>query len=78
MINESGTMTGGGGKARGGRICLGNAPPRPVDTKMAEAELAQAEAELQSSLQVRDCHALPLLQLCPAMKRTKLSDPVAR
>jgi hypothetical protein len=52
MINESGTMTGGGGKPRGGRICLGNAPPKAVDTKTAEAELAQAETELKTSAQV--------------------------
>lgn len=52
MINESGTMTGGGGKPRGGRICLGNAPPKAVDTKTAQAELAQAETELKTSVQV--------------------------
>eukprot|EP00884_Botryococcus_braunii_P019465 jgi/Botrbrau1/6201/Bobra.0344s0041.1 len=51
MINESGTMTGGGGKPRGGRICLGNAPPKAVDTKTAQMELAQAETELKTSVQ---------------------------
>jgi len=41
MINESGTMTGGGGKPRGGRMCLGSAAPRPLDTREAAAALCQ-------------------------------------
>ena len=52
MINESGTMSGGGGKPRGGRMCLGNAAPRTLDTQAATAELAQAEQELGASQQV--------------------------
>jgi hypothetical protein len=39
-------MSGGGGKPRGGRICLGSAAPRSVDTKAAGKELERAEAEL--------------------------------
>jgi structural maintenance of chromosome 4 len=39
-------MSGGGGKPRGGRICLGNAAPRSVDTKAASKELEAAEAQL--------------------------------
>lgn len=55
MINESGTMSGGGGKPRGGRMCLGNAAPRTLDTQAATAELAQAEQELGASQQVDHC-----------------------
>lgn len=39
MINESGTMTGGGGKPRGGRMCIGSGAPKSVDPRAAEAEL---------------------------------------
>ncbi|KAK9829009.1 hypothetical protein WJX72_003379 [[Myrmecia] bisecta] len=49
MINESGTMSGGGGKPRGGRMCLGTAAPRTLDTKAAAAELATAEKEMNAS-----------------------------
>ncbi|PSC72157.1 structural maintenance of chromosomes 4 [Micractinium conductrix] len=49
MINESGTMTGGGGKPRGGRMLLGSAAPRAVDGRAAAAELQTAEAELNAS-----------------------------
>ena len=52
MINESGTMTGGGGKPRGGRMCLGSAAPRPLDTREAAAALATAEQELTAGTQV--------------------------
>ena len=52
MINESGTMTGGGGRARGGRICVGSAAPQSLDTQEAAAELARAEAEFDTSKQV--------------------------
>ena len=45
-------MTGGGDKPRGGRICLGTAAPRAVDTRQAAAELATAEQELASQSQV--------------------------
>lgn len=55
MINETGTMTGGGGKTRGGKICLGSAAPRALDTREAAAELAVAEGELAASTQVRLC-----------------------
>ena len=51
MINESGTMSGGGGKPRGGRMCIGSAAPKPVDGKAAAAELAAAELELNASMQ---------------------------
>ena len=53
MINETGTMTGGGGKPRGGKICLGSAAPRALDMREAAAELAVAEGELAASTQVR-------------------------
>eukprot|EP00887_Chlorella_sp_A99_P001225 scaffold14.g1225.t1 len=47
LIEQSGTMSGGGGKPRGGRMCLGSAAPRPApDARAAAAELAAAEAEL--------------------------------
>lgn len=47
LIAESGTMSGGGGKPRGGRICLGKQAPKSVDTRAAAAELERAEAELK-------------------------------
>lgn len=49
MINESGTMTGGGGKPRGGRMCLGSAAPKAADPRAAAAELQAAEEELAAS-----------------------------
>ena len=50
MINESGTMSGGGGKPRGGRMCLGNAAPKTaVDAKQAAEELQAAEQVLNDS-----------------------------
>ena len=49
MINESGTMTGGGGKPRGGRMCIGSQAPRGVDSRAAAQELAAAEQELLAS-----------------------------
>ena len=52
MINESGTMSGGGGKPRGGRMCVGQAAPRNVDARAAAAELQAAEQELEGSVQV--------------------------
>ena len=52
MINESGTMSGGGGKPRGGRMCLGKAMPRSLDTQAAAAELQSAEQELSTNVQV--------------------------
>lgn len=52
MINESGTMSGGGGKPKGGRMCLGKAALCSMDTQTATAELRVAEQELESSAQV--------------------------
>jgi len=52
MINETGTMTGGGGKPRGGKMCLGSAAPKSADTKQAAAELAHSETEFTASKQV--------------------------
>jgi structural maintenance of chromosome 4 len=52
MINESGTMSGGGGKPRGGRMCLGASVPKAaavVDAREAAAELKNAEAELAAA-----------------------------
>ena len=46
MINESGTMTGGGGKPRAGRMCLGSAAPCRADDKASASELISAEKEL--------------------------------
>ncbi len=53
MINESGTMSGGGGKPRGGRMCLGKAALASVDTQAAAAELQAAEQELEHGAQVQ-------------------------
>lgn len=49
MINESGTMSGGGGKPRGGRMRLGSAAPKAADPRAAAAELQAAEQELAAS-----------------------------
>lgn len=57
MINESGTMTGGGGKPRGGRICLGKAAPKTVDGAELEAALAADEQTLGQQLEVGHCSA---------------------
>ena len=46
MINESGTMSGGGGRPRGGRMCLGSQAPRAADASAAAAELEQAAKDL--------------------------------
>lgn len=44
---ETGTMSGGGGKPKGGLIRLGNAAPRhAADAKAAAKELAAAEGQL--------------------------------
>ncbi|GAB4818756.1 hypothetical protein N2152v2_005802 [Parachlorella kessleri] len=51
MINESGTMSGGGGKPRGGRMCVGQAAPKNVDARAAAAELQAAEQDLEGSVQ---------------------------
>jgi structural maintenance of chromosome 4 len=47
MINETGTMSGGGGKPRGGKMCLGSGAPKPVDARAAAVELEIAEVELE-------------------------------
>ena len=52
MINESGTISGGGGKPRGGRMCLGKSAARLVDTGTAKVELEAAEADLAACSQV--------------------------
>jgi len=46
VINESGTMTGGGGAPRGGRMTLGNRAPVQVNEKHAQADLRQDEEQL--------------------------------
>ena len=53
MINESGTMSGGGGKPRGGRMCLGKAALCSMDTQTAAAELQTAQQELDTGTQVQ-------------------------
>ncbi|KAL0027544.1 hypothetical protein WJX77_009918 [Trebouxia sp. C0004] len=51
MINESGTMSGGGGKPRGGRMCLGKAALASVDNQAVAADLQAAEQELEHGAQ---------------------------
>lgn len=53
---ETGTMSGGGGKPKGGLIKLGNAAPRyAADAKAAARELAAAEGQLaQVEAQLRE------------------------
>ena len=63
MINESGTMSGGGGKPRGGRMCLGKAALCSLDTQAVAAELQAAEQELDSGTQVHQC-LMGLKHLC--------------
>jgi len=70
MINETGTMTGGGGKPRGGKMCLGSAAPKTGDTKQAAAELAQSEEEFTVSKQVRHAWG-PLVGGVPSLGRLK-------
>ncbi|KAF8072407.1 SMC4 [Scenedesmus sp. PABB004] len=59
LIAESGTMSGGGGKPRGGLMRLGSAAPRPaVDAKAAAKELADAEGQLAAAeAQLRQARA---------------------
>lgn len=52
MINDSGTMTGGGGKPRGGRLRLGSGAPKPVDQRAAAVELEAAQKQEHASAQV--------------------------
>lgn len=50
LINDNGTMAGGGAKPKGGRMRLGNAPPQfttTADNKEATTELKNAEKELE-------------------------------
>jgi structural maintenance of chromosome 4 len=48
MINENGTMSGGGAKPRGGRMCLGKNPVvNVVDQRKAADEASKAEDELK-------------------------------
>ena len=68
MINESGTMSGGGGKPRGGRMCLGSQAPRAVDASTAAADLEQATRDLAACQKV--CVNLCTEVWCrPAQKR---------
>lgn len=48
MINESGTMTGGGGRPRSGRMCIGSQAPRSLDARAAAEELQLSEGELSA------------------------------
>lgn len=48
-------MTGGGGKARGGRMRLGSGAPKPLDNAVAAAELADAEKQEGANLKVLPC-----------------------
>ena len=64
MINESGTMSGGGGKPRGGRMCLGKEARRVVDTTTAQADLQAAEQQLADSSQVCSLHTEPAALQC--------------
>ena len=50
MINENGTMSGGGAKPRGGRLRLGNSAPKTTDGKEAVADLQAAEKQLEAAL----------------------------
>jgi len=68
MINESGTMTGGGGKPRGGRMCLGSAAPRPLDTREVAAALAAAEQELTAGTQVLAARSVSRCAAAPAAR----------
>ena len=57
LIAESGAMTGGGGRPRGGRMRVGNAAPTGLaaDAKVAEKELGVTErqmGELEQQLKV--------------------------
>ena len=63
MMNESGTMTGGGHKPKGGRLCLGSARPRAVDAKAAATELARATQQMEAGQQV--CWLLMLARRGP-------------
>ena len=66
MINEAGTLTGGGGKPRGGRMCLGTAAPRAIDSREAASELASAEQQLEQQMQVSPCTKNPIRPIVTA------------
>lgn len=59
MINENGTMSGGGAKPRGGRMCIGDkALVTSFDQDKAANEAKNAEKELEDlTRQVRDARA---------------------
>eukprot|EP00803_Ostreobium_quekettii_P005317 evm.model.scf_340.8 EVM.evm.TU.scf_340.8 scf_340:54597-68221(-) len=52
LINESGTITGGGGRPRRGRMTLGNAPPRVLDRRAREQEIKQLDSQVKEA---REC-----------------------
>ena len=54
LISESGTMSGGGGRPSRGRMALGSAAPKGgnLDAKAVQAELKQAEQQLEEITQV--------------------------
>lgn len=68
MVNDSGTMTGGGGKPRGGRMRLGSAAPKQAsDARSQAADLAAAEKQEAANLQVSQQPAIwpgPCFPLC--------------
>ena len=67
MVNDSGTMTGGGGKPRGGRMRLGNAAPKQAaDARLQAAELAVAEKQEAVSLEV-DQRCMSLISIVSAI-----------
>ncbi len=52
LIAESGTISGGGGRPSRGRMALGSSAPKAnVDVKAAQAELKQAEQQLEAATQ---------------------------
>ena len=55
LIAENGTMSGGGGNVRTGKMCLGNAAPQTASDREVRAELERLEAtlaQLEGQLQV--------------------------
>lgn len=75
MINETGTMTGGGGKPKGGRMCIGNAAPKARSQTETSEELVTFEEEFQTSKQVwsfmaaarLSLYGTKVLKVCPPM-----------
>ena len=82
MINDSGTMTGGGGKPRGGRLRLGSGAPKPGDQRAAAAELDTAEKQEHASAEVALlATAAPVHSLGPPCSASYLCEhlcPVCR